>query len=146
MRGWAKLPGKPIYHQPPKYHCAHTHQHNPTTGPRSHGNDTTKGAPAAAADRTQRPDGARGGKKTVQGPVKNPQPDGLSHGGGGGASSISDGLRPTVKAYIPAQAHRMRSVCLALEHQTEAAPTPRSQGLNMAYDGRMARPGVEVPG
>ena len=28
----------------------------PTTGPRERGNDTTKGAPAAAADRTQRPD------------------------------------------------------------------------------------------
>ena len=46
---------------------------------------TPAGAPAAAADRTQRPDATCEGKNgvTVQGPVKEPQPDGMSHGGGG---------------------------------------------------------------
>ena len=47
-------------------------------------------APAAAADRTQRPDATCEGTErvTVQGPVKEQQPDGMSHrrpGGGGGA-------------------------------------------------------------
>ena len=40
-------------------------------------------APAAAADRRQRPDAAHEGK--VQGPVKEQQPDGMSHGGTPGA-------------------------------------------------------------
>ena len=52
-------------------------------------------APAAAADRKQRPDATCEGKNgvTVQGPVKKQQPDGMSHGGsfeppakGGGGS------------------------------------------------------------
>ena len=43
-------------------------------------------APAAAADRTQRPDAnmRREEGVTVQGPVKEQQPNGLSHGEGGG--------------------------------------------------------------
>ena len=41
-------------------------------------------APAAAADRTQRPDATCEERVTVQGPVKKQQPDGMSHGGGGG--------------------------------------------------------------
>ena len=50
---------------------------------------TPAGAPAAATDRTQRPDATCEGKNgwTVQGPVKKQQPDGMSHGGGGGATS-----------------------------------------------------------
>ena len=43
---------------------------------------TPAGAPAAAADRTQRPDATCEGKTgSVQGPVKEQQPDGLSHRG-----------------------------------------------------------------
>ena len=47
---------------------------------------TPQGTPAAAAHRAQRPDATCGGTErvTVQGPVKKPQPDGMSHGGSGG--------------------------------------------------------------
>ena len=42
---------------------------------------TPAGAPATAADRTQRPDMRREERVTVQGPVKKQQPDGMSHRG-----------------------------------------------------------------
>ena len=52
---------------------------------RSTGNleTTPAGAPAVAANKMQRPDATCEGKKTVQGPVKKQQPDGMSHRGGG---------------------------------------------------------------
>ena len=46
---------------------------------------TPAGAPAAAADRTQRRRNMRRDERvTVQGPVKEQRPDGMSHRGGGG--------------------------------------------------------------
>ena len=56
----------------------------PTTGPRYHGNDTSgstgrSGRQNAATRRNMR----REERVTVQGPVKEQQPDGMSHGGGG---------------------------------------------------------------
>ena len=45
---------------------------------------TPAGAPAAAADRTQRPDATQW--VTVQGPVKEQQPNGMSHRGSAGAA------------------------------------------------------------
>ena len=58
----------------------------PSTGPRCRGNDTTRntgrnGRQIALAGRSTRTDE----RVTVQGPVKKPQPDGMSHGGSAGA-------------------------------------------------------------
>ena len=64
---------------------------------------TPAGAPAAAADRTQRPM-RREERVTVQGPVKKQPPDGMSHGGGGGFDctvcvvDASKGLTPPARA------------------------------------------------
>ena len=51
---------------------------------------TPQGTPAAEADRTQRPDATckREERVTVQGPVKKLEPDGMSHGGGGGCGYL----------------------------------------------------------
>ena len=59
----------------------------PTTGLREHGNDTSRstgrsGRQNAATRRNMR----REERVTVQGPVKEQQPDGVSHRGGGGGS------------------------------------------------------------
>ena len=58
---------------------------------------TPAGAPAAAADRKQRPDATCEGRNgwTVQGPVKEQQPDGMSHRGGeGGSPALEAAVRP----------------------------------------------------
>ena len=59
----------------------------PTTGLGEHGNDTSRstgrsGRQKAATRRNMR----REERVTVQGPVKKQQPDGMSHGGGGGVA------------------------------------------------------------
>ena len=63
----------------------------PTTGLRERGNDTSKstgrsGRQNAATRRNMR----REERVTVQGPVKEQQPDGVSHGGGGGGETRSE--------------------------------------------------------
>ena len=68
-----------------KRHIPHS-PGTPTTGLCERGNDTSKstgrsGRQNAATRRNTR----RGERVTVQGPVKEQQPDGMSHGGGGGA-------------------------------------------------------------
>ena len=67
-------------------HIQHS-PNTPTTGLRKRGNDTSKstgrsGRQNAATRRNMR----RDERVTVQGPVKKPQRDGMSHGGGGGQS------------------------------------------------------------
>ena len=76
--------------------CHIQHSPNtPTTGLRERGNDTSKstgrsGRQKAATRRNMR----REERVTVQGPVKEQQPDGMSHRGGGGGEEVVGGHWP----------------------------------------------------
>ena len=62
----------------------------PTTGLRERGSTGRSGRQNAATRRSTR----RGERVTVQGPVKKQQPDGMSHGGGGGSEAKKKGCVP----------------------------------------------------
>ena len=97
---------------PPSCHIQHS-PNTPNTGLRERGNDTSKstgrsGRQKAATRRNMR----RKKRVTVQGPVKEQQPDGMSHGGcpppfqgipGSGYNYLS---RPRLSPALPASLHR----------------------------------------
>ena len=95
----------------------------PTTGLRERGNDTTRhtgrsGRQNAATRRNMR----REERVTVQGPVKEQQPDGMSHGGGGGGG---DGYRKRQRDPRPAGHPRVPLVAAPAPQQLAAHGQPR---------------------
>ena len=62
----------------------------PTTGLRERGNDTSGSTGRSGRQKAVTPRNMRREERvTVEGPVKKPQPDGMSHGGGGGAAGYA---------------------------------------------------------
>ena len=68
----------------------------PTTGLRERGNDTSKSTGRSSRQNAAPRRSTRSEERvTVQGPVKKQQPDGMSHGGGGGALENGVGSPPS---------------------------------------------------
>ena len=100
---------------------------SPTTGLRERGNDTSKstgrsGRQKAATRRNMR----REERVTVQGPVKEQQPDGMSHGGGA-RSHVSNQPTPSAGALLSGLSHtpfpRGGSLGLPIERLSEPFST-----------------------